>query len=45
MTTRNPVSGAVAAAALAALLGGCGVFQKAGPKITPTIGERRAVLG
>ena len=45
MTTRNPIAGAVTAAALAALLGGCGVFTKAGPKVTPTIGERRAVLG
>ncbi|HZF44222.1 MAG TPA: PQQ-binding-like beta-propeller repeat protein [Sphingomonadaceae bacterium] len=45
MTTRSPIAGAVGAAALAALLAGCGIFQKAGPKVTPTIGERRSVLG
>lgn len=32
-------------ATLAATLGGCGVFTKAGPKTTPTIGERKPVLG
>ena len=45
MTTRYPIAAAATAIALAAMLGGCGVFGKAGPKITPTIGERRPVLG
>ena len=40
MITRTLVL-ALAAGSLA----GCGIFQKAGPKTTPTIGERRAVLG
>jgi len=30
---------------LAALVSGCGIFGKAGKKITPTVGERKAVLG
>lgn len=35
----------VVAAALAGTLAGCGIFGKAGPKTTPTVGERRPVLG
>jgi outer membrane protein assembly factor BamB len=34
----------IIALAAASLLGGCGVFDKKGPKTTPTVGERIAVL-
>ncbi len=35
----------ILAGALAATLGGCGIFGKGATKTTPTIGERRPVLG